>query len=101
MGATLGATVAGIGTPERTWISANLDGLIAETAPDWLETLAAASIGQKIAYLEAWRDDILTSITEKNVAPGDPQPFRTISELIDQIKLGYLCDLYWGEYTDL
>ena len=81
--------------------SANFDSLFAESDPDWLNTLASTTTQQKITYLEAWRDDILTAIAEKGIALNTPQPFRTISELIVQIQRGYMCDLYWGDYTDL
>ena len=67
-------------------IEAELAELLQETDLGWIETLGGYSIAAKIRFLQLCRGRILNAILKKGVEIPDSQPFRTIGELIEQIK---------------
>lgn len=77
--------LGGITFAERAEVLAELDKLLAETDPMWIERLNNWSIAAKIRFLQLCRGTMLNSIENKGVDVPSHQPFRTIHTLIDQI----------------
>lgn len=84
-GQRLKGTTGALSNVERAEILAELDKLLQETDPEWLAKLGSMSIAGKLRYLQLCRGNILNAIKNKGVEIPDPQPFRTISALIDRI----------------
>ena len=80
-------TFASLTDAERDEITAEIDALLNETAPEELENLSGFSIVNKIRLAQTYRDNILSSIEAKGISPADEQPMRTIADLIDGIIL--------------
>ena len=78
----------GLSSAEQAEIHVELDKLISETDPEWIAKLSNLSIGAKVCFLQVCRGAILGAIADKGVNVPNPQPFRTIFDLINQIEVG-------------
>ena len=78
----------GLSSAEQAEIHVELDKLISETDPEWIAKLSNLSIGAKVCFLQVCRGAILGAIADKGVNVPNPQPFRTIFDLINQIEGG-------------
>lgn len=77
--------LGGLTYAERAEIISELDKLLCETDPMWLERFEGWSIAAKIRFLQLCRGSILNSIENQDVPVPTNQPFRTIHTLIDKI----------------